>query len=165
MGAGDLMTSIKNMKGKGILAACLVLGVALALVGLFWPTDAGGRKNDSDGEITAYTQLLEERIRALCVAVDGVDSATVLLTLEGGSEYVYAKDGSSTGTSVSETYLVINGENSEKTVKVTEITPKVRGVAIVCTRGDDPGIKMKLTSLISAALGIPSSRIEIASGS
>ena len=58
--------------------------------------------------------------------------------------------------------MILQKSGSEEAVTVAEIYPEIRGVAIVCTGGDDPGIRTALTELLSASLGIPTHRIKIA---
>ena len=100
-----------------------------------------------------YTEYLEERIRKLCVSVSGVEEAEVFLTIDCSSEYVYGEGGD---------YLILSGSEGEKAVLLCEIYPKVRGIAVVCTGGDQPRIREVLVSLLSAALDLSSSKIEIA---
>ena len=53
-------------------------------------------------------------------------------------------------------------DGGDKTVLINEIYPQIRGVAIVCTNGDNVQIQKKVTELISASLGISSGRITVA---
>ncbi|MBQ8400343.1 MAG: stage III sporulation protein AG, partial [Clostridia bacterium] len=110
-----------------------------------------------------YTEMLEERITSLCTSVSGVQEATVLLTLESGSEYVYAQN-TTTGSDTSGAwdYVIIQQGEGEEAVMVTEIYPKVRGVAVVCTGGDSAIVRQTITELLSASLGISTNRIRVA---
>ena len=96
----------------------------------------GGRgRTDSD-----YADYLETRARTLCLTIDGVDEAEVFLTLneedvEAASVFAQTRAASS---------------------------PTVRGVAVVCTGGETPRVRETVTLLLSAALGIPTSRISVA---
>lgn len=102
-----------------------------------------------------YTEDLEERIEELCRQVHGVGEVHVLLTLEGGSEYVYAANISGGAHS----YLLTAEGERETPVLVQEIYPRIRGIAVVCSRGDDSTVRLAITELLSAAFGIPTSRI------
>lgn len=149
----------------------VVVAAALGLILLLFPTD---KKETAEGitstsvEVTSYTEKLETRVRDICLAVEGVDKVSVLLTLESGSEYVYAdnikeekhKEGSSGYTS---DYLLVDSGDGEAPVLVREIYPRIRGVAVVCTGGDDAVMQKKLTELLSAALGLSANRIKISS--
>lgn len=105
-----------------------------------------------------YTQDLEDRIEALCRQVHGIGEVHVLVTLEGGSEYVYAENYSGT----SQSFLLTAKDGTEAPILVQEIYPQIRGIAVVCSRGDDTNVRLTITELLSAAFGISSSRIFVA---
>ena len=143
--------------------AAAVFGVMLILLPRLLPGE-GKRETNARTESSDpvyYSALLEEKIRQLILRLDGVDEAAVLLTLDGTGEYVYAQN-----TSVSEQgrtgdYLVVQENGDEKTVLVSEIYPRIRGVAVVCTGGDTVQVQKKITELLSASLGISSGRITV----
>lgn len=137
-----------------LLAACgVLLIVASALFG-----------NEEENEIAEYTEVgfyteyLEERITELCNSIYGVSDAKVFLTLDCSSEQIYQNDGASD-------FLILTGESGEKAVKLCEIYPKVRGIAVVCRGGDIPRIQATVTDLLSAALGLPKNQIQVAGSS
>ena len=157
-------TILSKLGGRGsvkCLAAAAAAGLLLFLLGgtLF----GGGEGKEQGAEDVAhdsirfYTEELEKRIEAICLEVHGVKEAHVLLTLEGGSEYVY-----SANTSAARSTLFTAGKSGESPVLVQEICPKIRGVAIVCTRGDDSAVQLTITELLSAALGISAANIRVA---
>ncbi|MBR4959927.1 MAG: hypothetical protein IKY52_03420 [Clostridia bacterium] len=96
----------------------------------------------------------------MCTSVAGIREAEVLLTLENNREYVYAQDSTSAGDTLE--YVILSGKEKEETVLLTEICPRVRGVAVVCTGGDTPAVRQTIVSLLSASLGISSNRIHVA---
>ncbi len=156
---------LKNKKPFIVITVTAVVGVCLLLF-----ANVGGGEAESDGteyqSVVSYTEKLEDRVKAICLAVDGVDDVTVLLTLESGSEYIYADNvtedkHSDSSWGYTSDYLIIEKGDGTAPVPVMEIYPKVRGVAVVCNGGDGAVLQKKLTELISAALGIPSSRIKI----
>ncbi|MBQ6263780.1 MAG: hypothetical protein IJK58_09735 [Clostridia bacterium] len=152
------------LKGKKwmIILAGTAIGIFLIA---YRPSTASEAPSEDDGSetIAFYTETLEKRIEDLCRASVGINDVSVLLTLDSGSEYVYAANTSEDGESGTKEYLLVTGENGGGPVRVTEICPKVRGVAVVCTNGDRAEVKEKITDLISAALGIPSNRIRVCS--
>ena len=134
-----------------------------ALLGVIFLVFSSGAKNDvpaesvNDGmkDIISYEEYLEEKITKLCESVNGASDVRVVVTVEGGFERVYAKDGE----------LLTVGSGSVRTpVEICERTPSVRGVGIVCKGANDPVVQKQLTELLSAALGVPSNRIFIANG-
>ncbi len=164
-GTKKKLSELIGKKQLFILIVCGVIGVILILFP-FGKTSADAE--DKKITVTSYTEKLEKRVKELCLAVDGVEKVEVLLTLESGSEYVYAdniKEEREDGKSWSYTsdYLIVNNGNGTSAVPVTEIYPKIRGVAVVCNGGGSAALQKKLTELLSAALGIPASRIKITS--
>ena len=152
------------IKGKKwfIIIAGAALGVFLIA---YRPSTAKGERIEKDGAetISFYTETLEKRIAELCRASAGIKDVTVLLTLDSGSEYVYAANTAGGDGTETREYLIVSGEDGGEPVRVTEICPRVRGVAVVCTNGDRADVKEKITTLLSAALGIPSNRIRVSS--
>lgn len=153
---------LKQGKGFGKMILLAVVGIVLILVG----GQAGHLKSSDTKEadmdpyalVRSYTEEMERRIASLCEQIDGVSKAHVLLSLEGSTEQVYAENKS--GSSAD--YVIIEGKDGDSTVPVQQIYPKIRGVAVVCTRGNDSEIRRTVTELLAAALGIPTSRIQVA---
>ncbi|GFI55943.1 hypothetical protein IMSAG013_00994 [Clostridiales bacterium] len=156
------MKGIEFVK-KWWLIGAAVLGVMLILLPRFLPD--GKKESQAEGigssDPSYYSTILEDKIRRLILHVEGIEEAAVLLTLDGSSELVYAQNTSVSGEGRTGDYLVVQEDGGEKTVLVSEIYPHIRGVAIVCTNGDDVHIQKKVTELLSASLGISSGRITV----
>ena len=124
------------MKGEGwgrnrwIFLLLAALGVLLFVLGGIM----GGREDKR----TDYAGYLEERVRELCLSIDGVKEAEVFLTLDE------AVSAGMFGEGASSPY------------------PAVRGVAVVCTGGERPRVRQTVTMLLCAALGISSNRVSVA---
>ena len=124
-----------------------------------------------------YCAQLEEKIKALVTAITGDKACVVAVTLNTGTEYVYANQ-VTTDTDVTENnnsgqsttkesrknaqeYIIIKSENgTEKPLTVTEKKPEVRGVAIVSS-GITPERCEKIQSGIAAMLELSARRISI----
>ena len=149
--------TVEKIKKSLPVAALALIGLLLLLIS----GSVGKKKTADDGvatDVGYYTKYLEERIAELCETVDGISEATVLLTLDSSTEFVYGTDGSAD-------YIIISDPDGEHAVKLCEIYPKIRGVAVVCTNGDIPRIRETVINLLSASLGLASSRIEVAGSS
>jgi len=156
-------------KRKTILisAGGVMLGIILLLIG---SSSNSGSPQDKHVQTVissvSYTEALEKRIEELCTSIAGIQEATVLLTLENSTENVYAgntniqKNETSGGQTFD--YILMNKDGGEEPVLITEIYPKIRGVAVVCTNGDDISVQLTITKLLSASLGIASNRIQVA---
>jgi len=98
--------------------------------------------------------MLENKIEDFLKKVEGIKEVKAIVTLDTSEEKVYAQNSSGLD------YILTNDGSP---ISITEIYPTVRGVAIACTNGDSDKIKMKITEIISAYLGISSNRIKIVS--
>ncbi len=111
----------------------------------------------TDTDVSFYTSYLEKRITDLCQSIEGIDKATVFLTMDCSNEYVYSEDNASD-------FLILSGKDGEQAILLYELYPRVRGVAVVCTGGDLPRVRETVTDLLSAALDLPSNKIKVAGG-
>ena len=136
----------------------LTMGVVLMLIGGFG--SFGGGEESCEGELPSaesYRTELEERVRTLCSSVRGAGEVRVFVTLSGGYEYVYARDGEGDCVTVG------NG-SSERAVVETVRSPQVVGVGLVCAGAADAVVKQSLIDLISSSMAISSNRITVVVG-
>jgi len=162
MEEGKLTGVWHAVKSKKLILFLAIAGILLLAADLLFIKGSSGDKNKDKipaTVYTAYTEELERRVSDICEKVAGVSNVSVLLTLEGSNEYVYAEN--SSGASVYD-YLVIDGKDGEEPVLIKEIYASVRGIAIVCDGGDSPKVKATLTELLSSAFNLPTNKISIA---
>ena len=148
---------IKDKKSIWLALVALVLGVILMLFG-------GSSKDSSAPRSSVDTAELESRVRDLCERVNGVGNAAVMITMDTAGEQVYAKN----------TRVVGKGENSENIyeyvtasgglVPTEEKLSRVRGIAVVCSGGNDVAVRLALTEMLCALFDIPASSVSIAYG-
>ena len=144
----------KKYKNKIIISSLVIIGIILILIGTF-SKKTSSSQDDFDAEL--YTEKLEKKIEDFLKTVDGISRVEVIVTLESSKEDVYAQNQSTFD------YLIIDSSNGKSGVKISEIYPTVRGIAIACTNGDDPTVQYKITEIISKYLGISSNKIKIVS--
>lgn len=144
-----------------LIAAGLAAGILLIAAGsgISGKSDSAASVKSEGAEIY-YSDSLQKKLEIFLETVNGIDDVSVFVTLDGGSEYEYAKKGGGEGYAAD--YLIISGENGEEAAVVREIYPKIRGIAVTCTGGEGAVIKERVTSLLSAALGISANKIEVA---
>ena len=124
-----------------------------------------------------YTQHLEQKLGELIESIDGVGKAKVMITLENGTEYVYAQeekkdinrtqDFGETSTSriqerdnSEQTIVVVdNGGGARSALIETQIEPTVKGVVVVCEGGGDILVQTRVTEAITTVLNISSTRV------
>lgn len=137
--------------GGAILGAALLLLSNLPSSTAQNDTETAAAASDS---IEAYTRALEEKIRTFCEQVEGVSNVSVAVSLDSGYRRVYAQDGSS--------YILVGSGSSQEGIYLTDKTPEIGGIGIVCTGGGNPIVQQKLMGLLSAAYGVSSNKIYIA---
>ena len=161
---------VKAMKKSGKLAIALVaiaLGVILLLHGnrVGEKDDEAGSDALPGGTVTRTTEEyradLEARMESICAQVAGVGAVEVIVTLEGGFEYVYAYDVKSTVGGESTSYITIGSGDNESLVYITERAPAITGIGVVCSGGMDSAVRREVTSLLSAAFGVGSNKIYV----
>lgn len=147
---------IKKHKNKIIIILLSLIGIALILFSTFKDKfKSNNTTNDFSCEL--YTETLEKKIENFLLNVDGIKNVSVVITLDSSTEKQYAKNESTLD------FITISQGGKSEPVYIGEIYPYVRGVAISCTGGESDEVKIKITKLISAYLGISTNRIEIVS--
>ncbi len=155
--------SEEKVKGVGInkKAWVIAVGLAVGLGFIIWGNgvSSDGGKSEVREEVSeiSYTDKMEEKLETFLGSIDGIEDVNVFLTYDGGNEYEYAEKGKN-GEGATD-YLIIKNGDGEEAVTVKEIYPRIRGVAISCTGGNSPAVKERITESVSAALGIPTSKI------
>lgn len=164
---------LKDKKTAGILGIILVIAFCLIfLSGREKEKIAPTMSSYSDGE---YCAELEDKIKNIVTAITGDNDCIVAVTLETGSEYVYAAEqktdtdredgGEKTGAKESEktenAYIIVKSKNGgEEPLVVTEKKPTIRGVAIVSS-GVDSKKEAGILNAVCSVLGISSRKISI----
>lgn len=165
--------SSKDKKTKLIIIAG-VLGMILILLSELIPTTSSkAEKNISaptdivTDDTTEYKNELENDLVGMLRKIKGVGDVSVMLTIEGTTEYVYAeelntttdKDGEQT-TEKYENQIVMTDDNGVKKALVKQIIkPKVSGVVVVCEGGGSTTINERVLKAVSTALNLPTDKI------
>lgn len=147
------MKSMSSFLKKASPFLLILLGICLVLIsGAFSPTVKKENVIFDD-----YTGFLENKIEELLLQMNGINEVTVFITLENSGETVYAENFASNSSE----YVVFSSDNYHNGLILAENAPLVRGVAVICTNGNDIKIQSKVVSLLSSALGIPTNRISV----
>ena len=137
-----------NSKKTVLIIALVIIGLVLIILG------NKSEKSDADNQVIdykSYTKELENKLESFLVSIDGIKKAKVIITLDNSSEQGNAQN------QTTYDYLTNGSSKSEGSIAY----PSVKGVAIACTNGNNDEMKIKITKLITAYLGISSNRIEI----
>ena len=154
----ELLKAPQGQRKVFILLA--VLGIALVLL-------SGKSKSETTTarDYDAYVADLEGRLQKTVASMDGVGTCKVMITLEKSDENVYATNSESkrdadSGSS-KEDYVLYDQDSGESPLLLSAYLPNVQGVAVVCTGGDDPAVREKITTTVASLFGIPTNRISV----
>lgn len=163
----EIIRRLKNDK-KALLTVIIgILGMLLVLLSEI-PIAVNG---DDTAEKTAHSEFyndnLERETEKLISEIEGAGSVSVMLTYDATEETVWAKDVNEKregegGADTEEKYIIVDTSDGESGLAIKVIYPKVRGVAVVCSGGEDPLVNSRIKSLVSALFDIGSNRISIA---
>lgn len=167
---------IKTPKVLIIIGMC---GILLIGISTIIPSDSEKETVSVSQQTDAeqYRLSLEESIKQTVAGITGNENITVLITLESGIKYSYAKEAEGASENKTESnsesyssenkqsYIIIkDSSGSEQALLITEEMPEVRGVSIICQGGDDEKTADKIKNAVTAALNITSKRVYIAGG-
>lgn len=183
---GSFKTSLKKMK-KDQLLILILSGILLLVIAL--PTektqeqDSKEQVNDqvAAGEFQSlqngYATYMEKHLEEVLSQMEGVGEVTVMITLESTSEKVVEKDVETQNETVTESdsqggtrttqnsnfgeTTVYDGENDQEPYVSKEISPRVEGVVVLASGGDNAVIKQKITEVVQALFGIDTHKIRI----
>lgn len=183
-GKKGIAALLANDKYKNIIIIAGLVGIALIFLSGFFKNDnssadAGTKEVVAEASMTAeqYVTKLEEDLTAMVASIQGAGEAKVLVTLENGSQFVYATEekknsetsedksnGETTRTKESGDseikYITVkDADGAEKALAVTEIQPTVKGVVIVCSGGEDPIVQQRIIDAVTTALNVSSKRV------
>lgn len=166
----SVIGSMKSIGGLKFLLIGLLCGVALLIIGSYTTADddkaEDGTYQKSEIQfrqyMSEYLDAAEQEFRALIEHIDGVSNVRVMLTLECLNEYVYAQNG--TGKEAYTYLTVSDSSNDESPVLIKEISPRIRGVGVVCKGGSNPAIQLKIIELCCSVFGISSNCVSVVEG-
>lgn len=172
----SLMKLFKGDKKVTFIVIAGALGILLIFI------SGIGSKKEAPADIVKkqtsaeFAQAMESRLSEIIGSISGVGNCKIMITLENGVEYVYAKDSKTTDDQLqdgsgedqriqdklsSENKLIIidSNDGGKEGLLLKEIEPTIRGVVIVCEGGNDTLVQSHVISAVSTALGISSARI------
>lgn len=173
---------IKNLtKNPKLLVVIGLCGILLIFVSSVFSSEDNKSQTKNPTDSTAQTEQyraeIEKSIKNIVSSITGDKKPTIVVTLESGIKYSYAKadeidnsvsNGNSSdqsSESKKQSYIIIKkSDGGEEALIVTQTMPEIRGVAIVCANGDNIEISEKIKNAVTAALNITSKRVYISGG-
>jgi stage III sporulation protein AG len=169
----------KNKKSLSIIVVIGIIGIILIFISDFLPSS--NKENTKTTQITgentqAYSKMLEERIKKIVSEISGAGKATVMVTVDNTTEYIYEKDTKKSNEKSDNTQnggaqtiqekqsdeqqVVITGQSAnEQPLIKTTVEPRIKGVVVVCEGGNNLDIQQKILSAVTTVLGITSNRV------
>lgn len=147
----------------------VLLVIAAGVVLLLLPT--GGRDDPEEAPAQAEgasfdLDAFEEKLAKTLSRVEGAGDVKVVLTLDGGSRQVLARnqEREGDGGSVNTVVTVGKGSGQQDIVPIQTVAPQFRGALVVCPGGGSAQVRLKLIEAVSALTGLGSDRISICAG-
>ena len=104
----------------------------------------------------SYQEELEQRLQEIISEIQGVGKVTVMVTISGSEENLYAEDISESEQKTDRETVIVGSK--EALLRATK-NPEVKGVLVVCSGGDRPQIQEKVVNAVSTVLDIPTSKV------
>jgi len=171
----------ENDKYMKIILVVGLIGIVLIFISGYFKNTGSNTSSSSATQTTIsveqYTKQLETSLTDIVNGIEGAGTSKVLVTLEKGTQYVYAteekkstqttQDKSTSSTTKNQennndetTYILVKDANGgQKALAVTEVQPVVKGVVVVCEGGNDPTVQKSVIDAITTALNISSARV------
>ena len=121
-------------------------------------------------EQTDYAAQTEAKLTDLLSSIEGAGRVKVMVTLESSGEQIYLRDsslsessGENSGISSDEVnkYIIIDNGSGEGGIVAKVISPKIRGVAVVCDGADSAVVRRAVTETVTALLNLSSARVSV----
>lgn len=166
----------QNKKRLDLVVALGLCGILLLLLSEFslgggkaGKTTQANQPADTTGN---YAKELSDQLEQLLGQMQGVGKIQVMLTLESGSQAVYAttvktstttngleQQQNTTQQSYEDDYVLVDGADGKQAlVEVTQM-PEVRGVVVLCEGAGDIATVKQVTDAVSVVLGVSTNRI------
>ncbi len=175
----DVRESVQKLLGAKSKVRWIVaigfVGILLSLVSCLWQGGGDTESAEPANSVSTeeYQQKLQKQVSDMVSQIDGVGTASVMITLENGVENVYANSekkstdtqgnassGQNTNRSDQEQDVVIvDGADGRQALMVTQKEPTVKGVVVVCDGADRCDVVQRVTDAVATSLHIKSNRV------
>ncbi len=161
----EMFEKLKKDKKSLLTVMIGLFGILLILLSEL-PLFSTSTELKDKGSDEYINQNLEAEVEKLLSRVEGAGKVSVMLSYESDVRKVYATDkeikSKQEEQQSSVKHIIVDSSDGEEGLVENVIYPRVRGVAIVCSGGNDPVVKSEIKSLVSALFDIGANRISIA---
>ncbi|MCI8304630.1 MAG: stage III sporulation protein AG [Lawsonibacter sp.] len=162
--------AVRRWKGALRKYQSVLLVIAVGVVLLLLP--AGGSRDspqpaEAREEGTSFDlEAFEIKLERVLSQVEGAGETRVVLTLDGGSRQVLARnqDRDGGGGSSNSVVTVGKGAGAQEVVPLQTVAPQFRGALVVCPGGGDAQVRLKLIEAVSALTGLGADKISVCAG-
>ncbi len=154
----DLFNKLKDVKGLKILVLLLLVAAVLIFLGNYLGKNEENVKASAGIVREEYEKEVERRVSEIISEIGGISDVSVMVTLESTVNYLYAENASD---GKSEYVTVRDKDGNESGVIISENMPDIRGVAVVCSGGEDPCKRLEIIKLVSSLLDLPENRVYV----
>lgn len=171
------LQKLKNVKHIEIIVIAIFITI-LALIFLSSQAKkSGSTAQISEFNLEVYTKNLENRLSLVLGEINGAGKVSVMVTLDGGISYEYAKEseevtttsaitnGTNTKTTTSESVVIVTQNGKSTPLIVREIYPEVSGVVVVSSGAGNVAVKLNIINAVSTLLGVSENQIQVLVGS
>lgn len=175
----DKLQSKTGLSGRILIIVIIgILGLMMIAVSEIIPDGESKKNKDESSSLadasyaSSFKKETEKELRDIISKIDGVGKVSLMLTLDGTTEYVYAEDidteTDENSDSKSDKYknevIIVDSDGKETALVKKIIEPKVKGVIIVCSGGGNLEIKERVIKAVSSALNISTNSICVEKG-
>ena len=177
----ELLKKWKISRWQALLLAAGLVGLLLLSLGSIPGFGGGARPATSQNpaseavrvDLTDYERQLEQRLEELLGNIAGAGEVRVMLTIDSGSEPIFATQGSSDMRVISDgdrheehvnqrkEYVIIGSGQGEQGLVLRMIEPQVRGVAVIAQGGGDVIVRQAIVEAVMAVLGVGANRVSV----
>ncbi len=167
---------LEILKGRKQLLMLVAILIGVVLVSFSPGNNEEDIPYSADSFVTldTYTKDTEKRLEETISKISGAGETKVMMTFESSFESVYASDARleenpgniSASAKTTEKQLVLANDriSGEAPILLKELCPKVKGVLVVCSGGEDLQVQKKIKEAVSALLSISETKIYVSAG-
>lgn len=154
----------------GLVAVIMFLGINKETKNV----ETSSNSNNSNYLTTLeYCAELENKLKAVLSNIDGAGQVSVMVSVDGSPELVYATEddrtetsnsSGNTSSSNSSTPIIVQVGGSSTALILTENLPKVKGVVVVSSGAGDIAVRLNILNAVSTLLGISVDQVSVLKG-
>lgn len=168
----EVAGALRHFKKNGALKLIMIgfaVGITLLLLGSFALSNEDSKKGESEQDIAdntvfkEYKETVRQEVEDICMSVSGVKGATAVVFFDSLGGSIYAQNTQSGNTDKNE-YVIIGSGSSSHALYIGESLPSLSGIGVVCNTGGNASVRNEVAALLSAAYGLPLTRVYVSEG-